>query len=701
MNDDVERLISRYLDGTATSDEVARLDGLLRQDPEVRRALFLASEQGDALRELFGEGRNAALARQAELAPVRRTWFVAAAAVLAIAFVGSVILGLSKEAPRPVEETALVLPSAPPAPSSPVPVPSPVPPRPPVRAPDPQPAPAPAPEPPSPAAPAPVKPAPAPSPAPAPAAPPVPRDTVVTVGIVEKVGGDVRILSGDRILPASAGLKLLSGQGVETLGRGRAVLALDKGVTLEIGADTLISGVVGSDVALEKGSVQGDLTPARSRESVVVATGRARAEIGGTKFSIRSGPDGTWLGVDRGRGRLQRKEDGAAIEISAGQFGVVIPGMPFAPRAQDVAVDQVRIDEAIAKGVEFLRTAKDAGQNAKKSSEELLLWTLLHAGITESDPLFKRLLTEMLESPLEKTYNVSLQAMILEELDRAKYQYRLQQCGQYLVDNQCKNGQWSYGTPSQFVDSLPVPSEAPRPVQTGGARDFSAAKEKPKVTRKLPVKKMREGPASGDNSNSQYAALGLRACFDGGIELPRAVVQAAKDWWIKSQGPDEAPNSGYEGVRGWAYQKTDGKDDDDLHTALLGSMTAGAVGGLVICDYILGIDWKKNVQARAGLNWLASHFTVSDNPGGKPWRHYYYLYGLERAGILYGTDKLGAHAWYPLGARYLIENQQPNGSWKLQNQNRTNPLWDTCFAILFLKKATKPLVASEDRKGRK
>jgi hypothetical protein len=407
--------------------------------------------------------------------------------------------------------------------------------------------------------------------------------------------------------------------------------------------------------------------------------------------------------IDRGRGRMQRKEDGASIDIGAGQFGAVIPGIPFAPRGQETAVDQVKVDAAIARGVEFLRTAPLPAAAAKKDAGELLLLTLLHAGVTESDPLFKKLLAAMLEDPLERTYNVSLQAMVLEELDRAKYQARLQQCAQFLVDNQCKNGQWSYGTPSMFVDALPVPTDAPKPVTTGGgARDFSAPKDKPKVVRRLPVKKMRDGPPTGDNSNAQYAALGLRACHDGGIDLPRTVVLAAKDWWIKSQGPEEAPNSGYEGVRGWGYHKPGAKDDDDDDkNNMLGSMTAGGVGSMVICDYLLGLDWKKNLQARAGLNWLASHFMVNDNPGGKPWRQYYFLYGMERAGVLSATEKFGGHAWYPLGARYLIDAQQPNGAWKIDQQTKTNPVWDTCFAILFLKRATKPLVVSEDRKIRK
>ena len=38
----------------------------------------------------------------------------------------------------------------------------------------------------------------------------------------------------------------------------------------------------------------------------------------------------------------------------------------------------------------------------------------------------------------------------------------------------------------------------------------------------------------------------------------------------------------------------------------------------------------------------------------------------------------------------------PDGSWTVSGGEHTT--WDTCFAILFLKKATKPLVASTDAK---
>ena len=78
--------------------------------------------------------------------------------------------------------------------------------------------------------------------------------------------------------------------------------------------------------------------------------------------------------------------------------------------------------------------------------------------------------------------------------------------------------------------------------------------------------------------------------------------------------------------------------------------------------------------------------------------HYYYLYALERAAILYGTETLGRHVWYVEGANWLLDGQKPDGSWDVGDRQWApwNPVWDTCFAILFLKRATRPLVASED-----
>jgi len=76
---------------------------------------------------------------------------------------------------------------------------------------------------------------------------------------------------------------------------------------------------------------------------------------------------------------------------------------------------------------------------------------------------------------------------------------------------------------------------------------------------------------------------------------------------------------------------------------------------------------------------------------------YYFLYALERAGMLCGVEALGGHKWYPEGVQHLLGAQKPDGSWlsPLPHGDRPvllNSVWDTCFAILFLKRATRPLV---------
>ena len=118
-------------------------------------------------------------------------------------------------------------------------------------------------------------------------------------------------------------------------------------------------------------------------------------------------------------------------------------------------------------------------------------------------------------------------------------------------------------------------------------------------------------------------------------------------------------------------------------------MTAGAVGASVIYQYMLGKDWRKDAVTVSGVNWLAARWSVDLN--------YYYLYALERAGMLYGTDKFGEHDWYWEGAKVIVNDQNADGSWG-HREKREEDTWDTCFAILFLKKATRAIATGDTRR---
>ncbi len=390
---------------------------------------------------------------------------------------------------------------------------------------------------------------------------------------------------------------------------------------------------------------------------------------------------------------------------------IALASLLLAALAPQAPVDQTRVDGAVKKGIAFLKTAKTPGFEYGKIADtsELVLLTFVVAGVKESDDRFQEMFKKMMEDPLERTYLVVLQAMILEELDRVKYQGRIAQCAQFLLDNQCVNGQWSYGEPSAYVKDVPPGKDVATAAQPrDGAREFSTPgkKEKPKVKSRIPVKKMKDGPATGDNSNSQYAALGLRSCHDAGIVLPKETVLAARKWWIESQHDkeeDKGVATGGEALatpRGWCYSKASVCSKNHRPYA---SMTAGAVGALAICDYILDQDRKKDPAIKSGLAWLNAHWSVTANEGpvefdsSNKTEYYYFLYALERAGMLLDVPAIGKHDWYAEGAAAILDAQKADGSW-YGGAKRCNSTWDTCFAILFLKKATQRLeVASEDR----
>ena len=121
----------------------------------------------------------------------------------------------------------------------------------------------------------------------------------------------------------------------------------------------------------------------------------------------------------------------------------------------------------------------------------------------------------------------------------------------------------------------------------------------------------------------------------------------------------------------------------------------------MIYDYLTKKDWRRDPEVQSGMAWIAQNFSVTEHPEyskghGNTFINYY-LYGLERAGILFDTRHFGRHDWYAEGAAYLLEAQKPDGSWGGNANSRYEPVWDTCFAILFLKRATRSLdVASVD-----
>ena len=369
--------------------------------------------------------------------------------------------------------------------------------------------------------------------------------------------------------------------------------------------------------------------------------------------------------------------------------------------------DQKKIDRAIESGIRYLKKLVSDPAFYEKRNQmnadwgvsprqlyELIVWTFLHAEVSPRDEPLRRLFKLAVEEPLWKTYNVAFQAMIFRKLGATRYHALLLECAQFLVDTQYPNGQWSYPYDGSFRG--PGASSARKSL----SESADAKPDEPAKRGKI------EKPGGGmthsgtpDNSNSQYAALGIRACSDAGVDFPKEVLQRSRDWLVKCQN--------YDG--GWPYLLPGGlgpeSKEGEIRHPSYGSMTLGAIGSLSIFDKLLGENFKKDQSVVRGLDWMGKRFEAEKHPGMEERYNpikdkrmigemMYYLYSMERAGDMVGTETFGKRSWYPEGAAFLLKVQSREGYW--QDPSTESPPVATCFAILFLKRATSPLIETED-----
>lgn len=235
-----------------------------------------------------------------------------------------------------------------------------------------------------------------------------------------------------------------------------------------------------------------------------------------------------------------------------------------------------------------------------------------------------------------------------------------------------------------------------------------------------------ENEARYDFSTTQYALLGFGSAMRCGIKIPPGYVRNLVDFVRDRQsqdGPevkrvvDYQPGKDKRGkksddkitfstknvkARGWAYSASASWNKDTLATSAYGSMTCAGITCLIAgMDIAANMDdetrreefggksqynnWLRqaNESLEGGMTWMEHWFSVSRNPNKGRYHYYYYLYGLERIGMLADAHYMGTHDWYHEGASALITLQDDKGGWG----NAVN----TSFALLFLKRGTVPL----------
>ena len=191
-------------------------------------------------------------------------------------------------------------------------------------------------------------------------------------------------------------------------------------------------------------------------------------------------------------------------------------------------------------------------------------------------------------------------------------------------------------------------------------------------------------------SNAQFAMLALWGSRHYGVEVRDTLLLAAA-YFHNNQKKD-----GH-----WIYYS--GEDHHLWTTSTAAGLICLAIEKVLLEDKEFAKhprpvqQQKTRADVELGFEYVAKSIgRKKGDPGILPnlrgtifeadaWGDLYYLWTMERLGVIYGRDKFGKDQrdWYEWGRRVLLSNQRPNGSWK----DRHGELVDTCFALLFLKRA--------------
>ena len=359
----------------------------------------------------------------------------------------------------------------------------------------------------------------------------------------------------------------------------------------------------------------------------------------------------------------------------------VLPPTPEPRGIAGVGLTAAQVNAAIDRGadglwahVQKVDLLPNNERYGRDTEHFLVSLALVHAGLHRRNPTFDAALRVQL-SNLELaelgTYELGLCCMLIEHYGDATFRPKLQDAARLLFEGQGPGGAWDYRV--TVAAERRLDPEAAQPLQVYGGTPLDGAA--------TPWQRAASKSSDGDNSVSQFALLGLRAAAAAGVPLPDELWRRALACQLGRQSADG----------GWTYT---------LGSGSYGSMTSAGICALAICRHALGEPaGLDDPQVVRGLLWLNERFAVATHPEHSGW-DYYYLYSLERVGRLLGTEFVGVHEWYPMGARYLVDQQLGDGTWKGQSDAElADPRLPSSFALLFLTRATEPLVAEAARGG--
>jgi hypothetical protein len=416
--------------------------------------------------------------------------------------------------------------------------------------------------------------------------------------------------------------------------------------------------------------------------------------------------------------------------------GVVLCALGLlAPAAR--AMDPDEIKGAVDRGVAYLKGIQQADgiwQHGEIGMTALAALTLLECDVPATDQHVQRgaAAVRQASAQVQTTYSLALSIMLLDRLGDPADEPLIQAMGVRLLAGQNATGGWSYTCPVLGGDAevrrLANLARQKNELVVKGELARAAPRKEPGDKRELP-KEIRDQLALlnkqkapeprpgdltfggwGDNSNTQFAILGLWVAHRYGIPVEKALARAEHRFRTSQNGDF-----------GWGYTPSQGGMGGSTATMTCAGLLGLALGHGSANEVALRTDPKGGKEGQpakdrpfrdpardpAIRNGLVALSTAIGHPVGKRvkgripiqgragGRAYYFLWSLERVAVAYGLKTIGQKDWYAWGAEILLVSQLPDGSW--QGEFRDGP--DTCFALLFLRRANLARDLSARLKG--
>jgi hypothetical protein len=304
---------------------------------------------------------------------------------------------------------------------------------------------------------------------------------------------------------------------------------------------------------------------------------------------------------------------------------------------------------------------------------------LLETGVPAKDPAVQAAARYIrLSGPrLFRTYDVSLAVLFLDRLGEARDRPLIRSLALRLVGGQTAQGGWGYNCP--LLNKTQEKKLEKRIYKKTRAEVRKHLRPPPRGARQA----SRSDPA--DNSNTQFALLAVACARRHGLPLDFTLGMAE----LRFRFSENRTGWGY---NWWVPASKHGN----------GSMTCAGLLGLAVSRASAeqkpapeGREAKARPEDPAigwGLKILGAYLSNPSDPLGqlpgdlRGAVNLYFLWSVERVGVLCGVDTIGGIDWYRWGAGLLLPTQRRDGSWVGRGSGGYAAA-DTSFALLFLKRS--------------